>query len=197
MTARTASRPLSGIAALSYCAVFAAIIAVLAQISIPLPGGVPLTLQTLGIMLAGIILGSRKGCLAVIIYILLGAVGLPVFAGFKGGISSVFGPTGGFIVSFWTVSLCSGIGFMLGRRAAANTHHKAMLYICTAVGILLGAVLNYAVGVVWFTSITGNTTQAAITMCVLPFIATDLIKVVLAVIFGPMLNSALVKNGLL
>ena len=197
MTAQTASKSTTGITTLSYCAVFAAIIAVLAQISIPLPGGVPLTLQTFGIMLAGIILGARKGCLAVIIYILLGAAGLPVFAGFKGGLASLMGPTGGFIVSFWTVSLCSGTGYFLGKRASANTHIKALLYVFTAIGILLGAVLNYTVGVVWFTSITGNTVYQALTLCVLPFVVTDLIKIVLTLLFGPMLNRMLSKNGLL
>ncbi len=197
MSVKTASRQLTGLQSVCYCAIFAAIIAVLAQISIPLPGGVPLTLQTLGIMLAGIILGAKKGCISVIIYILLGAVGLPVFAGFKGGISSVFGPTGGFIVSFWTVSLCSGLGYFLGKRASSNLKSKALLYVLTAAGILIGAALNYLVGVVWFTSITGNTVSAAITMCVLPFMLTDAIKVVLATVFGPLLNTALSRNGLI
>jgi len=197
MTEHTASRPITGIAAISYCAVFAAIIAVLAQISIPLPGGVPLTLQTFGIMLAGIVLGAKKGCLSVIIYILLGLVGLPVFAGFKGGAASVFGPTGGFIISFWAVSLCSGIGYFLAKRAYANTNNKALLYVLTLAGILVGAVLNYIVGIVWFSSITGNTMTAALQMCVLPFIVTDLIKVILALFIGPVLNRALAKNGLI
>ena len=82
-----------------YIAIFTAIIAVMAQISIPLPGGVPLTLQTLAVPLAGIILGAKRGTMSTIIYILLAMAGVPVLAGFSGGAGVVFGVTGGFIIS--------------------------------------------------------------------------------------------------
>ena len=72
-------------------AVFTAIIAAMAQISIPMPAGVPMTMQTFAIPLAGILLGARKGTIATLVYLLLGAVGLPVFAGFTGGIGILFG----------------------------------------------------------------------------------------------------------
>ena len=72
-----------------------------------------------------------------------------------------------------------------------------MLYVLTLAGILVGAVLNYIVGIVWFSSVTGNTMTAALQMCVLPFIITDLIKVLLALSIGPVLNRALAKNGLI
>jgi len=85
---------------LCYMSVFVAIIAVSAQIIIPLPHGVPMTLQTFTIALAGILLGPKKGGLTVLIYILLGGVGVPVFAGFLGGLGVIFGFTGGFIMSF-------------------------------------------------------------------------------------------------
>ena len=196
MSAHTVSRPVISIKELCYSAIFAAIISVLAQLSIPLPGGVPITLQTLAIMLAGIILGPKKGSLAVIIYIILGAVGLPVFAGFKGGLASVTGPTGGFIISFWTVSLCSGLGYHFGSRAKRNLDSIKLLYLFTVIGILIGAACNYVIGVVWFSSVTGNTALNAIKLCVLPFMLTDLIKLVLAAILGPMLARALRRNGL-
>ena len=196
MSAHTVSRPVISIKELCYSAIFAAIISVLAQLSIPLPGGVPITLQTLAIMLAGIILGPKKGSLAVIIYIILGAVGLPVFAGFKGGLASVTGPTGGFIISFWTVSLCSGLGYHFGNRAKRNLDSVKLLYLFTVIGILIGAACNYVIGVVWFSSVTGNTALNAIKLCVLPFMLTDLIKLVLAAILGPMLARALRRNGL-
>lgn len=180
-----------------YSAIFAAIIAVLAQLSIPLPGGVPLTLQTLAVMLAGVILGAKNGCIAVIIYILLGAVGLPVYAGFKGGLSTILGPTGGFIVSFWTISLCAGLGMRFGSRAKRNLDSLKLYYFFIAIGILIGAVCNYIIGVVWFSTVTGNTSLNAIKLCVLPFVVTDLIKIVLATALGPMLRNSLIKNGLM
>ena len=83
-----------------YCGIFATITAILAQISIPLPGGVPLTLQTFAVSLAGILLGSKKGFISILVYVLMGAIGLPVFSGFSAGIGAIVGPTGGFILSF-------------------------------------------------------------------------------------------------
>ena len=83
-----------------YCGIFATITAILAQISIPLPGGVPLTLQTFAVSLAGILLGSKKGFISILVYVLMGAIGLPVFSGFSAGIGAIVGATGGFILSF-------------------------------------------------------------------------------------------------
>ena len=80
--------------------VVTAVIVIMAQISIPMPLGVPMTMQTFAITLAGIILGSKKGAVASLIYVLLGAVGVPVFANFSGGYQLLVGPTGGFIISF-------------------------------------------------------------------------------------------------
>lgn len=197
MAARTMSHSAISIKDICYSAIFAAIIAVLAQLSIPLPGGVPLTLQTLAVMLAGVILGAKNGCIAVIIYILLGAVGLPVYAGFKGGLSTILGPTGGFIVSFWTISLCAGLGMRFGSRAKRNLDSLKLYYFFITIGILIGAVCNYIIGVVWFSTVTGNTSLNAIKLCVLPFVVTDLIKIVLATALGPMLRNSLIKNGLM
>ena len=77
-----------------------AVIAIMAQISIPMPLGVPMTMQTFAITLSAIVLGSKRGSAAAFIYILLGAAGLPVLAGFTGGIQYFAGPTGGFLLSF-------------------------------------------------------------------------------------------------
>ena len=81
------------------CALFAAMTAILAQISIPFPGGVPLTLQLLSISLCGVLLGSKRGFMSILVYIILGAIGLPVFAGFSGGFQYIVGYSGGFISS--------------------------------------------------------------------------------------------------
>ena len=90
------------------CALFAAMTAILAQISIPFPGGVPLTLQLLSISLCGVLLGSKRGFMSILVYIILGAIGLPVFAGFSGGFQYIVGYSGGFIISFPLVAFIVG-----------------------------------------------------------------------------------------
>ena len=143
-----------------YIGVFVALIVVMAQISIPMPAGVPMTLQTLIIPLAGIILGKGRGTIAALIYVLLGAVGVPVFAGFAGGLGIVLGVTGGFIVSFPLMAFAAGLGY--------EKNQKFGIWI----GLVLGAVLNYLIGTIWFAIVTGSSLMAGFTACVLPFIPT-------------------------
>lgn len=89
-----------------YTGLFAAVIAVMAQISIPMPLGVPMTMQTFAITLAAVVLGSKLSAMASLVYLILGAVGVPVLASFSGGIDKFVGPTGGFLISFpsWPIS---------------------------------------------------------------------------------------------
>ena len=169
-----------------YIALFTALIAVLAQISIPLPGGVPLTLQTFAVPLAGLVLGSKRGTISTTIYVLLGAVGVPVFAGFTGGLGKVLGMTGGFIVSFPIMAFLAGL-------AVKKSLKSPLLWLW----LTLGAIVNYAVGTVWFMVVAGSTLSAALTACVIPFIPTAIIKIILSGIFGTMLRGILVKAGLL
>ena len=89
---------------------FAAVIAVLAQIAIPLPSGVPVTLQTFAVALTAVVLGARLGSLSTLIYILLGAAGAPVFTGFYGGLGAIVGKTGGFIWGFLFLAFFTGAG---------------------------------------------------------------------------------------
>ena len=152
--------------------VFAAIIVVLGQISIPMPYGVPMTLQTFIIPFAGIVLGAKRGTLATLIYVILGAVGLPVFAGFAGGISIVFGPTGGFILSFPIMAWLAG--------KAAEKEHILWLFA----GLTTGTLLNFLCGMLMFSLITSNSLATAFLACVLPFIPTAIIKIILSGILG-------------
>ncbi|MCL2355896.1 MAG: biotin transporter BioY [Defluviitaleaceae bacterium] len=94
---------------LCYIAIMTAVIAVCAFIVIPLPGGVPFTLQTWAILLAGMILGPKKGVVAVLIYILLGLVGVPIFHGGRSGLEVLAGPTGGFLISFPLLAFAAGL----------------------------------------------------------------------------------------
>lgn len=170
---------------LCYIALFVALTAVLSQISIPLPGGVPLTLQTFIIPLAGILIGAKRGTIAAIVYLLLGAVGAPVFANFSGGFGTILGPTGGFLLSFPLMAAAAGLGAKQGGQAAL---------LC---GLVLGAVINYAVGTLWFVLMTGNTVQAALVACVLPFIPTAIIKIILADLLGQRCKVLLQRAGAL
>ena len=171
---------------LCYIALFTALIAVLAQISIPLPGGVPLTLQTLAVPLAGIVLGPRRGTFSTLLYVLLGAIGIPVFANFTGGLGIVLGVTGGFIISFPIMALFAGFASTKGVKNPA-------LWMW----LILGALVNYAVGTVWCMFAAGLDLAGALAACVIPFIPTAILKIVLTGILGPMLRNTLMKANVL
>lgn len=153
---------------------FTAIIVIMAQISIPMPMGVPMTMQTFAITLAAIVMGAKNSTIASLIYVLLGAIGVPVFASFSGGVGIVVGATGGFIMTFPIMALIIGLGADFYRK------NKAWLIV----GILVGTVVNYIGGTLWYCFVTGNGFMAGIAGCVLPFIPTAVIKAVLAVIVG-------------
>ena len=159
-----------------------AVIVIMAQITIPMPMGVPMTMQTFAITLAAIVLGSKKGAIATGIYVLLGAIGLPVFAGLSGGFSYIVGPTGGFIISFPMMAYIIGLG-------VEKKKNKAMFISM----IIIGTIVNYIVGVMMFCGITGNSVVVGLTACVLPFIPTAIIKAVVATVMGLQIRTRLVK----
>jgi len=157
---------------LCFISLFTAIIAIMAQIVIPMPYGVPMTLQTLAISLSGILLGPKRGAISTLLYVLLGAVGVPVFAGFNGGLGAVFGPTGGFIMSFPVLAFAAGFG-------AARNNAK-WLYG----GIVAGIIFNYICGVFYFSIVTSNDLATSFITCVLVFIPTDILKIITAGLIG-------------
>lgn len=165
--------------------IFTALIIIIGQISIPMPYGVPMTLQTFIIPLAGIVLGARKGFIATLIYVFLGLIGLPVFAGFTGGIGIVLGPTGGFILSFPIMALAAGIG--------SNKNNKLGILS----GLLIGVLINYISGMIMFSFVTSSTIVMAFTVCVLPFIPTQILKIILLVLVGERMKMALLKERLI
>lgn len=162
-------------------AAMTAITAVLAQISIPLPMMVPMTMQTFAVTLAGIVLGSKKGAISMGIYLLLGTVGVPVFTGLKGGMQSLLGPTGGFLLSFPLMAYIIGKGMELRKQ-------KGMFTLC----LVLGTISNYVVGVAMYCIVMESSVGTAITACVLPFIPTAIIKAALAAVVGIQIHDRLV-----
>ena len=160
-----------------------AIIVIMAQISIPMPLGVPMTMQTFAITLTGIILGAKRGALASFIYVLLGAVGVPVFSGFSGGFQTLIGPTGGFLWSFPIMAFFIGLGAEKYRKS------KPLFLLW----LVIGTVINYVIGVVVFCLVTQSSVMTGISACVLPFIPTAIIKAVLASIIGLNIKGRLVQ----
>ena len=158
---------------LVYVAVFAALMAVCAWIAIPTT--VPFTLQTMGVFLAGGLLGGRRGTLAVLVYLLLGAVGAPVYAGFAGGLGPLVGSTGGYILGFLLCALT-----MWAVEAALGKSLWAL-----GLGMVLGLIVCYIFGTAWFMVVY---TQASgpvglwtvLGWCVFPFLIPDLLKMALA-----------------
>ncbi len=166
---------------------FAALCCATAPISIPLPGGVPITLQTAAVFLAALLLGPLYGFVAVLVYVLLGAVGLPVFAGFSGGIGSLVGMSGGFIMSWPFAALLAGfIYFKFGRNKKGVVKYAEMI-----VAMLLGSVVIYVVGLTQFIFLTKMSIQASLLACMVPFIPGDLLKMVLVAIIVPVLEKAM------
>ena len=167
-------------------ALFAAIIAVLAQITIPLPL-VPITGQTLAIGLAATILGAKYGTLSVLIYLLMGAIGLPVFAQMSGGLGILFGPTGGFLVAFIPTAYVIGLylekrGFTLKNAIIAN---------------IIGTFISLIIGTVWLKSVVALTWTAAFISGFYPFIIVGILKATLAAWAGIVVRQRLSANQLL
>ena len=158
-------------------AIFAAVIAIMSVITIPV-GVIPITLGLFGIMLTAIMLGAKKGFLSVLIFILAGAIGLPVFSGFKGGFQVLAGPTGGYISSFILVALF--IGFVSDRIKMRGFVEYVIIFLACCVGV----VICYALGTVQFMAVSGSSLQDALAKCVLLFIPFALIKAAAATFLG-------------
>lgn len=150
------------------CAIFTAIICVFSQIVIPL-GAVPLNLATFAIILCGGVLGIKYGTTATLLYVFIGVIGIPVFAGFKGGAGVLIGPTGGFIIGYLFMALLSGIAFRKKRSILIT-----VLILCAA------NTMCYIFGTYWYMLITKTGLLSAISACVLPFIPGDAVKVAIA-----------------
>lgn len=187
-----------------YASLMAALICVGAYLHIPIPiGPVPLVLQNLFVFLAGLLLGARWGLVSVGIYLLVGAIGLPVFVGGKGGLAHFLGPTGGYLFGFAACALVTGclaatprrtasphptcpvreelIVAPLGQGAGGNT--RAALYK-DAVAVVAGSLMIYLCGVPWLKMVTGMTWEKAVLVGMLPFLPGDAIKATAAVLLA-------------
>ena len=152
-----------------FCAVFTALCAVCAQIQIPLPM-VPINLALFAVHLAGALLGAKRGVAAVAAYVMLGALGAPVFAGFAGGVQVIMGKTGGYLLGYLIAALLVGL-----LRARWGIGYWRLCFAMT-----LGTAGCYFFGTVWFMAVTGTGIWTSLVYCVFPFLAGDALKIALA-----------------
>lgn len=151
-------------------ALFAALLAICAWISIPM-GDVAFTLQTFGVCLSLLLLGGKRGTIAILVYLLLGAVGLPVFSGFRGGLGALFGVTGGYMLGF----LATGLIFLLTTACKG----------APLLGLIFGLAACYLIGSVWYWGLylrSGESLGFGLILlkCVLPYLLPDTVKLMLA-----------------
>lgn len=167
-----------------YIGVFVGLMAVCSWISIPT--AVPFTLQTFAVFLAVTVMGGKRGTLAVVVYLLLGMAGVPVFAEFSAGPGVLFGTTGGYLIGFiFTALLMWLVERLFGRKLPV-----------LAVSMLFGMVTYYVIGTIWFMVVYGSVNESvslmtALGWCVVPFVIPDLIKAALALSFGNALRKPL------
>ncbi|MDO5122674.1 MAG: biotin transporter BioY, partial [Erysipelotrichaceae bacterium] len=155
----------------------------LAPIAIPLAGEVPISLATFAVMLSGAVLGSNLGTRAVLVYIILGMMGIPVFANYASGSGIVFGMTGGYIIGYLPLAFMTGL-----FREKLGKEKK---YIPIACGALLGNLILYVLGTVWFIRCTEMPLAGALAACVFPFIPGDLLKTAAVCLLTPRLRPIL------
>lgn len=164
-----------------YIAIFAVLMAICSWISIPMT--VPFTLQTFGVFISVGILGGKRGTVAVLVYILLGAIGVPVFAGFSGGFGVLLNTTGGYIIGFLFSALVMwGIEKVFGRKP-----------VMQILSMLVGLIVCYAIGTAWFMVVYSRANGAVglgtvLGWCVIPFIIPDLVKIALAFVLSARLR---------
>lgn len=171
-----------------YIALFAVLIAICSWISIP--AAVPFTLQTFAVFISVVILGGKRGTLSIVLYILMGLIGVPVFAGFRAGPSVLLGTTGGYIIGFiFTGLLMWGIEKLFGKK----------LWI-QALSMVAGMLVYLTFGTLWFMFVYARTTgpvglATVLGWCVIPFIIPDVLKIALALFLGDRLRkTALIRS---
>lgn len=149
-------------------AIFVAIISIFSQVVIPI-GAIPINLALVGVVVCGSVLGLKRGLLAVFSYILIGCIGVPVFAGFKGGFNVLLGPTGGYIIGYLFV--------------AAFSQKKLLTFV--------GLIICYITGTLWYKFVTGISFYTAIMTGVAPFVAFDIVKIIISLFISDKIKATL------
>ena len=179
---------------MAICAVMAAVICVIAPISVPI-GPISITGATFAIYLTVYLLGDLTGTVSVLVYLLVGFAGLPVFSNYTGGAARLLGPTGGYLVGYLPLALLAGF---IVRWAFRRFGEKGWLTVgVQALGLALGTAVLYAFGTAWYCVQAGVGLQKALAACVFPFIPFDLLKMAAALLVGVPVRRGLERAGLL
>jgi biotin transport system substrate-specific component len=171
---------------LAVTALMAAVMCVLGPLSIPI-GPVPISLTNFAIYLSVFLLGTQMGTVSYLVYLLIGAAGLPVFSAYSGGLAKLAGPTGGYLIGFIPMAIVSGV--FLSRSRGRKWF--------SALGMALGTLAAYALGTVWFVALMKCGVWYALTVCVFPFLPGDAVKIAAALAIGSLVRGRLQKAGLL
>ena len=170
---------------MALCALFAALLSVCAWLAIPL-GDIYITLQTFGVFLCLATLGGKRGSIAVLVYLLLGALGLPVFSGFRGGLGALLSTTGGYLTGFLA---CALVYWLL----------TALLPRKTLLALVVGLLVCYCFGTIWYYNVYIQSGSAAslwliVSKCVLPYLLPDGAKLVFALTLAKKLRPFIFRN---
>lgn len=169
---------------ITFMALMAAVTCILGPLSLPI-GPVPVSLTNLVVYFTVYVLGTKDGTISYCLYLLLGAVGLPVFSGYAGGLGKLAGPTGGYLVGFIAMAL-------IGGMVMEKSHRKI---VPTMAGWVAATAVDYLLGTIWFVYVAHYTVMQALAVCVFPFIIGDCIKIVLGTLLGREVRKALVSAG--
>ena len=169
---------------MAMCGIFAALMCIAGPLSVPI-GPVPVTLTNLVIYFALAVCGTRLTLISYIVYLLLGAAGLPVFSGFQGGLAKLAGPTGGYLVGFILMILIGGVIY-------ERSHYQPVI---GGAGMFLGLVAAYAFGTAWFVYQMQVALGYALTVCVWPFVPFDIVKIALGILVGSTVRKAVLRAG--
>lgn len=169
---------------MAICAVMAAVICVIAPISVPI-GPISITGATFAIYLTVYLLGDLTGTVSVLVYLLVGFAGLPVFSNYTGGAARLLGPTGGYLVGYLPMALLSGLVIQWAFCRFGEKDGKGWITIGVQVlGMAAGTAVLYALGTAWYCVQAGVGLRQALDGCVLPFIPFDLLKMAAALLVG-------------
>lgn len=176
---------------LALTALMAAVICILGPVSVPIPiSEVPISLGSFAVYLTLMILGTKLGTLSVVIYLLLGLAGLPVFSGYAGGVGKLLGATGGYLIGYLFVTL---IGGLFADKFQGTGWKKWGLQL---VGLLLGTAVLYLFGSLWLAKVAGMNLMAALWVGSIPYIPLDIVKMIVAILLGSTVRARLRQAGL-
>lgn len=165
-----------------FVALFAAFIASGAFIAIPVgAGGIPIVLQNLLVILTAVLLGGFYGSLPTLLFLVAGALGLPIFSGGTGGIAKFLGPTGGFLYGYFIAAF---IASLIAGKHSVNKKITAKVVLRLSLACIVGFAVLFIPGIIHFMILTHKSLQVTLASCVIPFLPGDVIKLILTIILG-------------